>query len=416
LVQPRNRIRAWVDAGQESIRARYFTSNDTPEWPGWDAAHPSQWHGLMTSTVAAGNGWLSHGLYRGLASEADLVLIQVRDETGHISNASITRALRWLYDHKDELQVRVVSLSVSGDPVEPLAGNPVDEAVAELVAGNVTVVAAAGNDGQRLLLPPAISPEVLTIGGLDDENTFDHNEVALWHSNYGQGIWGMPKPELVAPSIWVVAPILPNTSVAGEAKRLFVERAWGAAQVEAQLAALKLVTPHYQHVEGTSFAAPLVAGAVACLLEANPRLTPRLVREILVATAHRVPGAPPERQGAGALEAGAAVALALREQHGPLANYSLSPQITAQGIHFLLHDHTARRVAVLGSWDNWSAPGLAATQIEPGIWQAQLLPLEPGCYTYKFLLDDTRWLDDPTNPHKIPDGFGGLNSLLFVNN
>lgn len=414
LIQPRNRIRAWIDAGQDPIQVRIFTPNETPQWPGWDAADPAQWHGLMTSTVAAGNGWLSHGLYRGLASEADLVLIQVRDETGHISSASITRALQWLYEVGPALQVQVVSLSVAGDPVESLVGNAVDEAVANLVGRNITVITAAGNDGQRRLIPPATAPEALTIGGLDDRNTFAHQEVELWHSNYGQGIWDIPKPELVAPSIWVVAPILPNTGVASEARQLFGERARGNAQVEARLTALKLVTPYYQHVEGTSFAAPLVASAVTCLLEANPQLTPPLIREILMVTAHQVPGASRERQGAGAIEVGPAVALALRERHGSLAGYPLSPETSPNRIIFLLHCHTVRQVAVLGSWNNWSTLGLAANEVEPGIWQAHLLPLEPGKYTYKFLLDGARWLDDPANPRKQPDGFGGFNSLLII--
>jgi len=44
---------------------------------------------------------------------------------------------------------------------------------------------------------------------------------------------------------------------------------------------LKLVTPHYQHVEGTSFAAPIVTSAIACMLEANPTLPPLLVRDVL---------------------------------------------------------------------------------------------------------------------------------------
>ena len=56
-------------------------------WPGWDAGRPKQWHGLMTAVTAAGNGWLSHGLYRGLASEAEVVLIQVRNRRGRITNA-----------------------------------------------------------------------------------------------------------------------------------------------------------------------------------------------------------------------------------------------------------------------------------------------------------------------------------------
>ena len=51
---------------------------------------------------------------------------------------------------------------------------------------------------------------------------------------------------------------------------------------------LKLVDPLHQHVDGTSFAAPLVSGAVAQMLEAHPGLRPAEIRSILVATA-RVP-------------------------------------------------------------------------------------------------------------------------------
>jgi serine protease AprX len=310
LVRPRNRIRAWADASRSPIATRRFGPREVPYWPGWNAGDPFQWHGLMTSAAAAGNGALSHGLYRGLASEADVVLVQVREPDGHIGNRSITRALRWLSHNAEELNLRVVNLSVAGDPVTPLAGNSVDEAVGELLGQGVVVVAAAGNDGVRKLVPPATAPSSLTIGGLDDKNTFDAGDLELWHSNYGESASGALKPELVAPSLWVVAPILPGTPLAEEAQRLFARRAQGDTSGDARIAEQKLVTPHYQHVEGTSFAAPLVASTVACMLEAHPHLTPARVREILMESAEPVPGADPERQGAGALHAGRAIALA----------------------------------------------------------------------------------------------------------
>jgi len=314
LVRPRNRIRAWVDAGRTPIAVRRFGAREVPYWPRWNAGDPYQWHGLMTSAAAAGNGALSHGLYRGLASEADLVLMQAREANGRIPNRSIARALRWLARNASELDLRVVSISVGGDPVATLAGNAVDEAVAELVGIGVTVVAAAGNDGVRRLIPPATAPAALTIGGLDDKNTFAAAELELWHSNYGESSSGALKPELVAPSLWVAAPVLPGTSLAEEARMLFACRTAGDPSVEARIAGLKLITPFYQHVEGTSFAAPLVASTVACMLEANPALSPADVRALLVASAEPVPGAAPERQGAGALHAGRAVALALERK------------------------------------------------------------------------------------------------------
>jgi len=87
-----------------------------PRWPDWDGARDWQWHGTMTST-AAGNDSLSHGLYSGLAHAAGLILIRVRDSTGHISSTSIHRALTWVLKHGSEFGVRIVSLSVSGNPM-----------------------------------------------------------------------------------------------------------------------------------------------------------------------------------------------------------------------------------------------------------------------------------------------------------
>src|SRR5688572_29302026 len=37
LVRPRNRIRAWVDAGRPQVSERRFDASEVPQWPGWDA-------------------------------------------------------------------------------------------------------------------------------------------------------------------------------------------------------------------------------------------------------------------------------------------------------------------------------------------------------------------------------------------
>jgi serine protease AprX len=413
LVHPRNRIRAWADATRAPVAVRRFAPGDMPRWPRWDGHTAGHWHGLMTSAAAAGNGALSHGLYRGIAPEAELVLVQVADESGRIGNAAIARALRWLGVHANGLGLKVVSLSLGGDPVEPLAGNPVDEAVSALVRQGVTIVVAAGNDGERRLVPPGTAPDALTIGGLDDRNTLDHAARVLWHSSYGVTADGVLKPELVAPSLRVVAPLLPGTHLAHEAAALFARRAAGAGEVEARLADLKLITPHYQHVEGTSFAAPLVAGVVACMLEANGTLMPRRVRELLVAAAHAVPGASPERQGAGALDAGRALTLALADRDASAASATRSPLTDRNSVRFLLHDRAAREVRVVGSWDGWQQPGTAARRVADALWEVRLAGLAPGTYTYKFVADEA-WLADPANPARMHDGHGGFNSVLRI--
>ncbi len=75
-----------------------------------------------------------------------------------------------------------------------------------------------------------------------------------------------------------------------------------------------VISEHYKYVDGTSFAAPIVSSIIACLLEANPRLTPQRVKRILIDTAERLPGIEIDRQGWGVVAPRRAVefALALR--------------------------------------------------------------------------------------------------------
>ena len=83
-----------------------------------------------------------------------------------------------------------------------------------------------------------------------------------------------------------------------------------------QLITIKLregnvISRHYKYVDGTSFASPIVASVAACMLEANPALTPQEVKRILIDTAERVPGIAVERQGWGVVVPRRAVEQAL---------------------------------------------------------------------------------------------------------
>ena len=204
--------------------------------------------------------------------------------------------------------------------------------------------------------------------------------------------------------------------VAKRARYLFARRAAapGDAAVEEQIEADKLITPYYQHVEGTSFAAPIAASLVAAMLEANPALTPAQVRELLIEAAELVPGAPAERQGHGAIQGGHAVALAVASRTGWPAGEARSRASSADGITFSLHAAEAREARVLGSWNGWQQPGLALSQPAPGWWQGRLENLAPGRYDYKFLLDGSHWLADPAVAARAGDSHGGWNSVLIV--
>src|SRR3989442_1649186 len=89
---------------------------------------------------------------------------------------------------------------------------------------------------------------------------------------------------------------------------------WGTFHVtKAPFLANGLVSPPFQPyltLSGTSMAAPVVAGTVALMLQANPALTPNAVKAILQYSAQVYPGYDPLTEGAGFLNTVGAVRLA----------------------------------------------------------------------------------------------------------
>jgi len=298
----------------------------------------SSWHGTMTSVVACGNGSLSDGLYRGVASEARLVLVKC-GTMRRIAHEDIQRGLDWVVRNRRRYGIRIVNVSCGGDYEASYLTDGLSQAAERATREGILVCAAVGNLGHRPdhpVLPPASAPSVLTVGGLDDQNRLAFAGYGMYHSSFGPTVDGLQKPEVVAPGIWVSAPILPGTPTAAEANLLSRLEAVPDAEMKSVLAAhpgvdaeldaaaglapsllrqrvrlklkdQKIISGAYKHVDGTSFAAPIVASIAAQMLEANPRLLPHEVKRHLVRTARRIAGVETDRQGWGAVDAEAAV-------------------------------------------------------------------------------------------------------------
>jgi serine protease AprX len=337
LVEPHDRIRAFVDVNNPRARKADLLRPDD-----------SSWHGMMTSVVACGNGRLSNGLYRGLASEAELVLVKV-GTARRILHDDIRRGLEWVIRNRRRYGIRVVNVSCGGDYEASYLHDALSRAADRATSEGLLVLAAAGNLGQHPrhpVIPPASAPSVLTVGGVDDKNRLAFAGYEMYHSSYGPTIDGLQKPEVIAPGIWVAAPILPGTPTAAQAEMLAslaaardadlhaliaerpgVDPALDAARdldpallrqlVLAKLRDANVISGAYKHVDGTSFAAPIVASVAAQMIEANPALTPQEAKGILIRTARRLPQVETDRQGWGVVDAKRAVEESLRLRAAP---------------------------------------------------------------------------------------------------
>jgi serine protease AprX len=306
--------------------------------------HPdvASWHGMMTSVVAAGNGTLSNGFYRGLAPEANVVLVKLA-KSGRITSENIQEGLEWILANREKYNIQIVNISAGGDFETPYLHDSLSQTVERAVQAGLTIVCACGNAGHtptHPVYPPASAPSAIAVGGLDDKNSINRTHRGMYRSSYGPTVDGLQKPEIIAPSIWIPAPILPNTPTAKSVELLeqldkasdeelhTIVRANLGVDAELdnaldrpayalrQLFLLKwrtesVITKHYKYVDGTSFSAPIVSSLVACLLEANPTLTPQQIKRILIGTAERLPGYEVDRQGWGVVNPRLAVEVAL---------------------------------------------------------------------------------------------------------
>lgn len=404
------------------------------------------WHGTQTTVVAAGDGRLSEGIYRGLASESGIVLVKV-SSGGKIAEENIERGLRWILENRKKYHIRVLNISLGGDQDLPCGESHIDKLAEECVRQGIVVVAAAGNSGNSARphsIPPANAPSVITVGGYSDGNQIDSAAFTLYHSNYGKTADGTVKPELIAPAMRVAAPILPETYEYKTAEmlewiynapdykfgstvfehwhqaglperilyqrdiptqRLMIERVWQERGI---------VATHYQHVDGTSFAAPIVASVVAQMLEANPELTPSAVKNVLISTAERLTHFPVERQGFGRINAGRAVTLAKSEMHTITDHDFRPPRIESGRILFFFHGDEVEEVSLCGDFNGWESNKVMFQKLQNGFWEAKIDLLPPGKHCYKFVVEQNLWIEDASNGLKEPDGYGGFNSILHI--
>ena len=231
-------------------------------------------HGTQTAGVAAASSNDGLGI-AGVAWDCPVVVARVTDDDGSATSRNIAGGILWAASRN----ARVINVSFA-----PLWSNSIVEAAAKRVYGyGSLVVISSGNGGQERNAEGY--DEALFVSATDSEG-----EVTSF-SDHGEFV------DLAAPGEGMV-----TTAMSGG----------------------------YEVVSGTSFAAPMVSGAVALLWSVNPELRPASVRSALLAAT--IDGGETGEDllfGRGALAADAAMALIEKLEYIP---DSLPPEISIRSM------------------------------------------------------------------------------------
>jgi serine protease AprX len=275
---------------------------------GRSAAYDDNGHGSHVAGIIAGNGYDSRGTRAGIAPDAHLVSLKVLDGQGKGVISNVIAALDYIVATKSTHNIRVANLSVGAAVTESFNTDPLTIAAKRAVDAGIVIVTAAGNigkaqDGKPLyggITAPGNAPWVITVGAYSHEGTVTRvDDVMAGYSSRGPtAIDFQAKPDLVAPGTGIVSLATPG-SLFYSTKSAFLLKG--------------NVDPGYKpylSLSGTSMAAPVVAGTVALMMQANPNLTPNLVKAVLQYTAQLYPNYNALTQGAGFLNSRGAVDLA----------------------------------------------------------------------------------------------------------
>lgn len=201
-------------------------------------------HGTEVAGVLAADEYVSGELtHRGIAPAAKLVALRIDgDGQSSVPDSRIEDALKWCINNRAQYGITVINISYgAGSYTDPTVSTIYGDEIQSLTEAGVTIVAASGNGGYGTpgIDTPAADPNVIGVGSVDLSDRI---------SNFSER----------GPTLDLLAP--------GES--VYTTYRFGG----------------FGPVDGTSFASPMVAGAVALMRSLDPTLTPKDTYSILVAS------------------------------------------------------------------------------------------------------------------------------------
>jgi 1,4-alpha-glucan branching enzyme len=117
------------------------------------------------------------------------------------------------------------------------------------------------------------------------------------------------------------------------------------------------------------------------------------------------------------MRVGLAAAVAMAALVGASCAATMAPEppvITPAGVRFVLQRADATSVALVGSFNQWSASSHPLARAKSGAMWTIVVPLPPGEHAFMFVVDGKEWISPPLAEDYADDGFGAKNGIVVV--
>ena len=171
------------------------------------------------------------------------------------SSAMLVRAYNHVLDVADELNIRVVNLSIAGEADSTMLTS-LQSVINKAHDQGIVTIAAAGNHSDKALSEQAMKYYPASLDNVVSVASVDKNSTRPWWSFHNNAV------DLAAAGVDIPIPKLSYLTDANGAKRQYVTYSGSVA-------------------DGTSYSAPLVSGTAALMFTANPNLDADTAVELL---------------------------------------------------------------------------------------------------------------------------------------